>query len=174
MGYYNKLVPATVQYLNSIGVTQSLVMFCTNGDFYKFLHSDVEDLENCLSEYYADKKTGAYRSIMSACDEYDMLVYAIEHMLIDKVEMSTREALMYLMDIEREISFEDFKNTYETYIGKMRAQSYDDLFADTYGDIESVKFIIELDIIFNSILNFFDSPLNDKDFFNSVFAKLKW
>lgn len=174
MSYYNKLVPATVQYLNNIGVTQSLVMFCTNGDFYKFLHSDVEDLEKCLSEYYDGKKTEAYRSILSACDEYDMLVYAIGYMLLDKVEMSTREALMHLMDIEREISFEDFKNTYESYIGKMRAQSYDDLFADTYGDIESVKYIIELDIIFNAILTFFDSPLNDKDFFNSVFAKLKW
>lgn len=170
MNYYDKFVSTVARFLNEMGITQSFVMFCTNGDLSELVELEMYDLSDCLLEYYGDKKSEMSNKI--ARSGFDSLYSAIEDRLMD-IEMSTRDALVFLLDVERNTPFDEFKEYCDDHIKNLKARSYDDLFADTYGDIETVKAFLTYDAVFRPY-GIIESPLDDSDFFDRVFAKLKW
>lgn len=173
MSYFDKFVPTVAQFLNEMGITKSLVMFCTDGDLSEFVSLDLDKLEDCLLEYYGDKKSEMPDKIMWSCSGFDSLYSAIADKLVENIEMSTRDALSFLLDIERKVPFNKFKEYCSYHVKDLKARSYDDLFADMYGDIETVKIFLVFDAVFRPY-GFIESPLDDADFLDRVFAKLKW
>ena len=172
MNYFDKFVPTVSRFLNELGITQSFVMFCTDGDLFALADLYKDELKDCLLEYYGDKKSEIPDKIMRSLYGFDSLYNAIEDALMG-IEMSTRDALVFLLDVERNIPFDEFKEYCGDYIKDLKARSYDDLFADTYGDIETVKTFLTYDAVFGSH-GIVESPLYDADFLDRVFAKLKW
>lgn len=172
MNYFDKFVPTVARFLSEMGITQSFVRFYTDGDLSEFMEIDLDETKDFLLEYYGDKKSEMPDKFMWSLNGFDSLYSAIEDALMD-IEMSTRDALVFLLDVERNIPFDKFAEYCDNHVKKLKARSYDDLFADTYGDIETVKAFLTYDAVFGPY-RIIESPLDDADFFDRVFAKLKW